>query len=153
MREILFRGKRSDNGEWIIGSLMRVIYENDIDGYVITDINFEKKDNGALAPKLGVFVPSYTIGQFTGLFDKNGNRIFEGDIIRQIFEEDGEKSEEIDIVLWSDSRDGDGVGWRKLHHDGSTTPLWSPGSEWEIIGNIFDNPNPELLGGDEDGLS
>lgn len=57
MREILFRGKRIDNGEWVYGYLQQ---EDKINLY---------------------YVKKETIGQFTGLLDKNGNKIFEGDIL------------------------------------------------------------------------
>lgn len=80
MREILFRGKRMDNGEWVEGSLHIERGETDKNGNSSLDYRI-----------LGMrgecdYVDPATVGQFTGLPDKNGKRIFEGDVVRQTFE-------------------------------------------------------------------
>ena len=67
MREVLFRGKRTDNGEWVKCS---ETYIRDGDGIWLSDENLNV-----------VTVIPETVGQYTGLTDKNGARIFEGDIL------------------------------------------------------------------------
>ena len=139
MREILFRGKRVDNGEWIQGDIVQFPVHG-----VVRIVEQEPSYKDAE-------VDSDTVGQYTGLTDKNGRKIFEGDIIHleysQVFFGGvyfGEYTAEVSYKEGCFITDGINNG------DEIETPLSGfDNDEVEIIGNIHDNP--ELLGGESDG--
>lgn len=130
MREILFRGKRCDNGEWAQGFYVRADHHWHKNGIHKDWIVCGASANGgwfALHNKYAV--AHETVGQFTGLTDKNGKKIFEGDIIEWDELEWGSKHRE--VVTWD-------YNLFAIRKDD-----WG---EWcEVIGNIHDNP--ELIGG------
>ena len=150
MREILFRGKRMDDGAWVYGYLVR--HKSGKLVYI-----YQAKENWfdveMVAPK--------TVGQFTGLTDKNGKKVFEGDIVNAVIVRD--------LGGGTENREATGIiGYDKIGMIGlileyaDAIPVWSDFFQeltlsgcindfwFEVIGNIHDNP--ELLeGGAVDG--
>lgn len=138
MREILFRGKRSNDGGWIEGYLLRSDERTFIAPapeclsslYMMNSYSF-----------IGFHeVDTSTVGQYTGLTDKNGKKIFEGDILRYI-NEDGE-SHYITVVFEECAF--------LIEDEEITDPdlLTSYGClGLEVFGNIHDNPELRFKGG------
>ena len=119
MREILFRGKKTISGEWVEGGY----YENDTGKYVITP---------AFVAHL---VDPETVGQYTGLTDKNGRKIFEGDILRGQYDEDNPEDYTFLEAVWNN-------GWRITQGRGDYDFLEEFDCQrCEVIGNIYDNPS------------
>lgn len=127
MREILFRGKRIDNGEWVYGSLLQVEHE---DGSFTTAI-FHKKDADGDAE-----VSPSTIGQYTGLKDKNGKRIWEGDVIKWDYTCNKGKSHQVRYDV------GSACFVASIEHNGNIidTVFYNDGQHAEVISNVHDNP-------------
>ena len=125
MREFLLRGKRTDNGEWITDS---ETYIRDGDGIWLSDDNLNV-----------VTVIPETVGQYTGLTDKNGTKIFEGDIVSL-----RKCNELIYKVVYDNFR-------FELHNKNDTAcyvlSIYKS-KDFEIIGNIHDNPDILKGGGD-----
>ena len=127
MREILFRGKREDNGEWVEGHLL---FDEEQDEAYIAEY-FE--DRSAYIREV---IPE-TVGQYIGITDKNGTKIFEGDLMNGVC---GKSFFEAAEVRWKSFF---------LEFFAGDNPLFEDNQEstYEVIGNIHDNP--ELLKGGE----
>ena len=115
MREILFRGKRTDNREWIYGY------------YFFEDVSVFLNFTGChyihpCGKNQAISVVQQTIGQFTGLTDKNGNKIFEGDILMV-----DDNCYEVKYMLGQ-------------FFIGMNMPVSYKRFDCEVVGNIFDNP-------------
>ena len=139
MREILFRGKRTDNGKWECGDLLSPNEFNAIPHIVYIDYLNEYGDIGEISTPV---IPE-TVGQFTGLVDKNGKRIFEGDIVHCV-----SKLDSADMVVIFECGQFRMVISEKYHEYQTNTGYYDINCfEKEVIGNIHDNP--ELLEGGE----
>ena len=135
-RHILFRAKRKDNGEWVYGYYAtqsnHACFQSELKytSFILKD-EFMDWGLGGLAEY--EVIPE-SVGQFTGLTDKNSNKIFEGDIVKCLSLENGYVNKE---VYYAEDR--------------ARFVLGSLGSDYdfeeyinvEVIGNIYDNP--ELL--------
>ena len=148
MREILFRGKRTDNGEWIEGYLNQhrggVIFDcccNAISAndYYIND--WVAKIDTDLYGCVYKVIPE-TVGQFTGLTDKNGVKIFEGDILHCVSKLDNAKM----VVIFECGEYRMVLAEKFKDYIGNCGFYAITCFEKEVIGNIHDNP--ELLKGD-----
>ena len=137
-REIIFRGKSSTTNEWVYGSLVKVGNESHIVGFDEVDLDGHHIRFCSDRP---VFIKQGTISQFTGLYDKNGKGIYEGDILRVY---DGERYFNI-VIKWVEKT----MTSMTCCPDENQCPLsWLSDSlsrtyEIEVIGNLYDNK--ELL--------
>ena len=135
MREILFRGKRKNNGEWVEGD----IHKNTEFSKAHIHPSSERVMSFAVVPE--------TVGQYTGLTDKNGRKIFEGDICRFKRFNDVHVGEIVfnvitaSFAIWYQSIVG-AYGEKATHKT-----LIYICDNIEVIGKLHDNP--ELIGGEE----
>lgn len=126
MREILFKAKiKDDTTEWVEGHFCKC------------DNVFTISDNSGI----GIFINPDTLCQYTGLTDKNGNKIWENDIVKHYNNPSEPKQFVKGVIYWNEEnvrfeRSDDSYAHAKYS-------VFSD-SVYEVIGNIFDNP--ELLG-------
>ena len=133
MREILFRGKRADNGEWVDGDHFR---DPDLETDEIIGYQYYTDEEGPQREPYCHRVIPETVGQYTGIEDENGRQICEGNIVWC------EADEEYGEVEWDKDTARFVVRFSTFIADFDN--LY--GYEVEIVGNAYDNP--ELIGGE-----
>lgn len=128
-REIKFRAKRLDNNQLVIGYYLPTQYgEKHFIYFALEFLNEHTR----------IEIDPKTLGQYTGIKDKNGKEIFEGDVVISVSDQYFKQDE----IVW----EGYNMGWEIGKKD--SWKLRSPmGSKTEILGNIYENP--ELLKGDK----
>lgn len=124
MREILFRGKRKKGDKrWVEGDLLHGYSGFGITNRYYAGSSFE--------------VDSETVGQYTGLTDKNGARIFEGDIVKYSeIDIDGSDDKYIGVIYYNQSKANYVI--QKGKYMANFVTSWI--CDVEVIGNIYDNP-------------
>lgn len=119
-RQILFRGKRKDNGKWVYGFYTLFVSNKGLKHGIYTGAENE--------------VDSETVGQFTGMYDKFNNKIFEGDIVKCLSLEYGYVNKE---VYYTEGKAKFGLSSCGTDYE------FGEYIDVEVIGNIYDSP--ELL--------
>ena len=146
MRENLYRGKETGTKRWYYGGFFlhkktTFCFKEDYDAHPDNDVPcivFDSMTDWGLPNqiKIATVIPE-TVGQFTGFFDKNGQKIFEGDILEWVWTINGIPGRVVLKVMWDDG------AWA-IGHDHPEDQLRDRLSEGcAVIGNIHDNP--ELL--------
>ena len=151
MREILFRGKNIGNGEWVEGSLVTRRYNDTgevfeafivVDAYPQTGVMNFGTTPVLISPSDGLCfrVDKDTICQFTGLLDKNGNKIWENDILCNC----GTKYNPLCVVKLGEHSTNLGFYCDWKYEDipfRNDILFWAKNRVMEVIGNVFDNAN------------
>lgn len=146
MKKIEFRAKRKSDGEWVYGTPIE-IYNKFVmaNSFMVLgqDVTGANEDAGSILDEIN----PETIGQFTGMLDKNGKKIFEGDIVR--FE--NKKTYRVLGAIWDDIGSTNRYVL-ELYRPDAFNPICicycENGTDFEVLGNIYDNP--ELLEKEEE---
>ena len=163
MREMLFRGKRIDNGERVDGESINTQYDMNGKKHIYVGVLFSSDRTPLMQNVEWHEVIPETVGQYTGLTDKNGKKIFEGDIVKtqkmydRPYSKNRKSKRHIGVVKYQ-VRSGDkfynvdngkwdrhidyGTEWIvKVEDYGKFTHgAWGDFWDCEVIGNIHDNP-------------
>ena len=157
MREILFKAKRIDNGRWETG-----YYVKKIKWHRLSDRKYVKEEKHYICVNMVSSEDSYidrievnpeTICQYTGLTDKNGNKIWENDVVRYQFDTDDcifpnkDTKKRVGKIFFSDFRASFSVAMGRNGSKAINNDLFKyvqNGNRVEVIGNIFDND--DLIG-------
>lgn len=131
MREILFKAKRIDNGEWVEGYYRRIPCMRLLEHYIMPQNPKNRMEQYAINLD--------TLCQYTGLTDKNGVKIWENDILKANLDDDFAEDTTYEWVKWYES------GFYTYEDNSlvSILDIWDT-ENFEVCGNVFDNP--ELLG-------
>lgn len=128
-REILFKAKRIDNGEWVEGYYRRIPCMGMLEHYIMPRNPKNRMEQYAIDPD--------TICQFTGLTDKNGKRIWENDILKANLDESYPEDITYIKILWNE------CGF--CVNENYSTDIWTlekwDAEHFQVCGNIFDNPD------------
>lgn len=149
MREILFRGKRKDSGEWVYGFLCKTYSPSNPK---TRDAIMHKNEPSCWAEYSCAEIDVATVGQFTGLTDKKGKKIFEGDIVRTLAPCSIDNYVKGVVMFgeypttYQSSNCGYYVKWQLILN--KNLAMYCAKNDIEIIGNIHDNP--ELLKGEKE---
>lgn len=134
MREIHFRGMQLNNGVWAYGSL--IVFDED-QMFIMPQYNYATSlTYTELFGITSCCVIPETVGQYTGLIDNHGNKIFEGDILKFDYKGENKGVAGIASVIFKDGKFGVLWGWHQefVALDGFAN------TTMEVIDNIHDNP-------------
>ena len=139
-REILFKAKRIDNGEWVEGSLITGVFcrlGQDIP-YIFCPKEADYDCFEDFSEENGIFeVQPESICQYTGLTDKNGKKIWENDIVKANLDESYPEDITYIKILWNE------CGF--CVNENCSTDIWTlekwDAEHFQVCGNIFDNPD------------